>query len=257
MNTNNNTIFDLQQSKNDSKFIETNANIELEIGVDILETAKNIPYIGSIIKIGQIALNYIDYRFFKKLGNFLKHANKIPKTKLSKFLENISLKDQKRISDYLTQLLYTADEDEKADLMGKIYVRAVQGEIDIDTMLRLCSIVNRAYISDLSYLKNFLQTSSTNTYITDNLISLGLLADSGNLYEIYGDGWDSTGFGPTKHTLNVIGLTLYQIMTEQPIVKKHIDRIIDNNVPFRPMTDEEILEIINNENKQLKKMSKN
>ena len=119
--------------------------------------------------------------------------------------------------DYLTQLLYTAEDEDKADLMGKIYKKRALGEIDNDMMLRLCSIVSRSFISDLEHLSDNLQVSENNTFITDNLVALGLLSDCGNMYENTINGFESPGFGPSKHKLNQVGLTLYQIITDDPI----------------------------------------
>ena len=212
-----NTIFDLQQSHSDTDFVVKNANLELEVGADIFETVCNIPYVGSILKLGKVALSYIDYRFFRKLGRFLKYANEIPESEMRAFLDSISTEDKKSISDYLTQLLYTAEDDAKAELMGKIYKRRALGEIDNDMMLRLCSIVSRSFISDLGHLSEYLQVSENNTFITDNLVALGLLADSGNVYEESYNGFESTVLGLTKHTLNQVGITLYKIISDKPI----------------------------------------
>lgn len=140
----------------------------------------------------------------------------------------------------MTQLLYTAEDAGKAELMGKIYKRRVLGDIDNDMMLRLCSIVNRAYITDLDYLEEYLTVSETNTYITDNLVALGVLADVGNIYEENTDEWEGTGFGPTKHTLNEVGRTLYQILTDQPIDIGVVSRMHKEEVQFRSITKSEI-----------------
>ena len=235
-----NTIFDLQQSKKDTELIVQNSDIELDVATNIMEQVSDFPYIGSLIKLGKVALNYIDYRFFLKLGKFLKQANEIPEDKVSNFLNNLSPKDKKRISDYLTQLLYNAEEDEKAEFMGKIYNRRVLGEINNEMMLRLCSIINRAYISDLRLLKDYDETTSRNDYVTDNLFALGILADEGNVYEEKGDGWESTGFGPSKHILNEIGLTLLRILTDEPIGEVNVKRRNGPNVSFRNITNKEI-----------------
>ena len=235
-----NTIFDLQQDRENSKFIAENVKLEVEVMAKIVETLMNIPYIGDLMKLGKVFHNSMDLFFVRKLGRFLKQANEIPEENVTKFVTSLSPKDKKRISDYLTQLLYTAEEDRKVDLMGKVYKRGVKGEIDIDMMLRLCSIVTRAYITDLDYLEEYQTVSETNTYVTDNLVALGLLADAGNMYEESGDGWESTGFGPTKHTLNEIGVMLYQILTDKPITQTPIKRINEHEVPFRPATMEEI-----------------
>lgn len=241
---NNETIFDLQQSKEDTQFIINNAELEFEITADIIEHADDIPYIGSLLKIGKIAINYINYRFYRRLARFLKHANEIPENEITSFIQGLSLKDKKRISDYLTQILYTVEEDCKADLMGKIYKRFVLSEIDIDMLLRLCSIINRAYITDISYLGDYLEVSEKNTYITDNLVSLGILAESGNLYENNRNENDGPSIGPTKHTLNEIGITLYQILTDQKIAKIPIKRITEKSVLFRSISTEELDKIL-------------
>lgn len=236
----NNTIFDLQQSRADVDFIIKNADIEVEVGANVLETAVNFPYVGSLFKLRKIYLNFIDYQFFRKLGRFLKQAHGIPEEKVMKFLENLSPNDEKRVSEYLTQLLYSVEEEEKASIMGKIYARRVLGDIDNDMMLRLCSIVSRAFISDLTYLGEYQKVTDTNTYITDNLVALGVLADAGNLYEESGEGWNSTGFGPTKHMLNEIGITLYQILNDEPVSTVQIKRNNEHEIPFRPMTAAEL-----------------
>lgn len=236
----NNTIFDLQQSRNDSEFIEQNACLEIEVCADIIETLEGVPYISSLFRLGKVFTNYIDYRFFRKLGRFLKIANETSFEIVAEFIENLSLKDKKRISDYLTQLLYSAEEE--AELMGKIYKRRMYKEIDNDMMLRLCSIVSRAYITDLNCLGEYMNESETNTYVTDNLVALGILADAGNVYEESGDGWKGTGFGPTKHVLNEIGITLHQILFDLPITSIQIKRS-DIHYITRPITTEEISEI--------------
>lgn len=242
-NMENNTIFDLQQSRKDSEFVASNADLELEVGADIIETAAELPYVGSLLKLGKVAKSYIDYRFFRKLARFLKNANEIPEEKVSEFLDKLELKDKRRISDYLTQLLYTAEDEEKADIMGKIYVRRVYGEINNDMLLRLCSIVNRSFVADLSHLADYREVSENNDFVTDNLVALGVLADAGNVYEESDDEWEGTGFGPTKHALNEIGWTLLQILNGEPIEAKQVERI-DEHAVMRPITASEIDEII-------------
>ena len=215
---NDNTIFDLQQSRTTSEFIVKNADLVMESFADIVETLKDIPYLGSLIKLGKVTMSFIDYRFFCKLGHFLKVANEVPGEELTRFFASLSYKDKKRIFAYLTQLLYTAEDASKAELMGKIYKRRVLGDIDNDMMLRLCSIVNRAYITDLDYLEEYLTASETNTYVTDNLVAIGVLADVGNIYEENTDEWESTGFGPTKHIPMEVARCFFRFLLINPFI---------------------------------------
>lgn len=46
------------------------------------------------------------------------------------------------------------------------------GEIDEEMMLRLCSVVNKAFLSDLEHLENFVIETGRNDYISDNLNAL-------------------------------------------------------------------------------------
>ena len=78
-------------------------------------------------------------------------------------------------------------------------------------MLRLCSVVNKSFLTDLNYLEDFVSETGRDDYISDNLNALGLLQDKGNMYEDERDEVESLGFGSTKHKLNVVGLELLRI----------------------------------------------
>lgn len=201
-------IFEILQSKNDKEFIIKNGSLEFEVFADILRTAEDIPYIGSLYKLGKAAINYMDYRFVKKLHYFLAESENIEQEKNEEFLNSLDEEANKRISGMLTQLLYTADEDGKATLMGKIYRSRLLGEIDVDMMLRLCSVVNKSFLADLDHLKEYETENASDDYIRDNLNALGLLQDLGTLHED-ANGMDS--FGPTSHKLNVVGRELLRI----------------------------------------------
>ena len=201
-------IFEILQSKNDKEFIIKNGSLEFEVFADILRTAEDIPYIGSLYKLGKVAINYMDYRFVKKLHYFLAESENIELEKNEEFLNSLDEEANKRISGMLTQLLYTADEDGKATLMGKIYRSRLLGEIDVDMMLRLCSVVNKSFLADLDHLKEYETENASDDYIRDNLNALGLLQDLGTLHED-ANGMDS--FGPTSHKLNVVGRELLRI----------------------------------------------
>ena len=205
-------IFEIQQSKQDKEFVMKNGSLEFDVFADILKTADDIPYIGSLFKLGKVALNYMDYCFVRKLHDFLAESDNIEPEKKEEFLNGLDEKDYKRINAMMTQLLYTADEDGKATLMGKIYRSRLMEEIDNDMMLRLCSVVNKAFLTDLEHLEEYVEENESNDYIRDNLNALGLLQDLGNVYEEHHEGWHSTDWGPTKHQLNVVGRELLRIM---------------------------------------------
>ena len=205
-------IFEIQQSKQDKEFVMKNGSLEFEVFADILKTAEDIPYIGSLFKLGKVAVNYMDYRFVRKLHFFLEQSESVEPEKKEKFLNNLSPDDYKRINSYLTQLLYSSEEDGKAILMGKIYRSRLMEEIDNDMMLRLCSIVNKAFLPDLEHLREYVVDNSSYDYVRDNLNSLGLLRDLGGTYQKENGEWAGVGFGPAIHRLNYVGNELLRIM---------------------------------------------
>lgn len=205
-------IFEIQQSKQDKEFVLKNGSLEFEVFADILKTAEDIPYIGSLFKLGKVAVNYMDYRFVRKLHFFLEQSESVEPEKKEKFLNSLSPDDNKRINSYLTQLLYSSEEDGKAMLMGKIYRSRLKEEIDNDMMLRLCSIVNKAFLPDLEHLREYVEDNSSYDYVRDNLNSLGLLRDLGGTYQKGNGEWAGIGFGPAIHRLNDVGNELLRIM---------------------------------------------
>lgn len=204
-------IFELQQSAQDKEFVLKNGSLEFEVFADILNTAGDLPYIGSLFKLGKVAVNYMDYRFVRKLHFFLEQSELVEPEKKKEFLDSLSEPDNKRISGYLTQLLYSSEEDAKASLMGKIYRSRLLGEIDNNMMLRLCSIVNKAFLPDLDHLAEYVEDNDSYDYIRDNLNSLGLLRDLGGVYQKDDGEWKGMGFGPAIHRLNDIGKELLRI----------------------------------------------
>ena len=205
-------IFEIQQSKQDKEFVMKNGSLEFEVFADILKTAEDIPYIGSLFKLGKVAMNYMDYCFVRRLHYFLAESENIEPEKKEKFLNDLDEKDYKRINAMMTQLLYTADEDGKATLMGKIYRSRLMGDIDSEMMLRLCSVVNRAFLADLDHLHEYVEDNSSYDYVRDNLNSLGLLRDLGGTYQKEDGEWAGIGFGPAIHRLNDVGKELLKIM---------------------------------------------
>lgn len=111
----------------------------------------------------------------------------------------------------MTHLLYSVEEDGKATLMGKIYRSRLLEEINDDIMLRLCFVVNKAFLSDLDHLEEYVDDNNNYSYIKDNLNSLGLLRDLGGTYQSDDGEWVGLGFGPAIHRLNDVGRELLRI----------------------------------------------
>lgn len=96
-------------------------------------------------------------------------------------------------------------------LMGKIYRSRLLDEIDNDMMLRLCSVVNKAFLPDLDHLHEYTTENDSDNYIRDNLNALGLLQDLGNVTFPQSGNKVTPTFGNTIYKLNSIGTELLRI----------------------------------------------
>lgn len=199
-------IFDLSVSKEESKFVKDSLLLESEVASDILEEMKECPWLGSLIKLGRVGKGFMDLRFVWKIGRFLQHSEDIVQEKKEAFLAKLDKKDRKRMYEYLMHLLYTAEEERKADIMGKVYRDRIIGNIDNDMFLRLCSAINKVYIDDVGMLQEYINPNPKNDYITNNLYSSGLLQITESRFE--GSSFVVGG----SYVLNDVGKHLLRIL---------------------------------------------
>ena len=176
-------IFDLSVAKDEDKFVKKSLKLESEVVSDILEQMKVFPWLGSLIKLGMVGKGFLDLRFVRKIGRFLQPSNDIAQERKEDFLDKLDKKDRKRMYEYLMHLLYTAEEDKKADVMGKVYRDRIIGNIDNNIFLRLCSAINKVYIDDVDRLGDYTNPNPKDDYVTNNLYSSGLLQTTESKFE--------------------------------------------------------------------------
>ena len=176
-------IFDLSVAKDEDKFVKKSLKLESEVVSDILEQMKVFPWLGSLIKLGMVGKGFLDLRFVRKIGRFLQPSNDIAQERKEAFLDKLDKKDRKRMYEYLMHVLYTAEEDKKADVMGKVYRDRIIGNIDNDIFLRLCSAINKVYIDDVDRLGDYTNPNPKDDYVTNNLYSSGLLQTTESKFE--------------------------------------------------------------------------
>ena len=202
-------IFDLSISKKERDFVKSGVNLELEVTTNILETICEIPYIGSMVKLGRLANRFQDLHFIIKLAKFLQKEQDIPKEKKVEFLNSLSSNERKKMYEYITHYLLRAEDDAKADVMGYIYKDRIYGQINNEMFLRLCSIVDRAFIFDLKtlpkYEKENNDPNNVDNVIVNSLMNLGLIDN-----EIDNGAWGNR----TIIELNEVGLTLHRILNQ-------------------------------------------
>lgn len=199
-------FFDLWVAKEESKFVEKGLLLESDVASEIIDTMVDFPWVGSLIKIGIIGKKYIDLHFVRKIAKFFQPSNGISDEKKEAFLAKLDKKDRKRMYMYLMHLLYTAEEERKAEIMGMIYRDRIMENIDNDIFLRLCSAINKVYIDDVDRLGDYIKPNPKNDYITNNLYSSGLLQITESRFE--GSSFVVGG----SYVLNDVGKHLLRIL---------------------------------------------
>ena len=178
-------------------------SLETEVATNVAEVLVDFPYIGSVIKIGQVYGKYNELRFVKKLARFLKSDLDIKEEEKHAFLDSLTSEHRKQIHDYIVTYLLRAEDDRKADVMGFLYKECVLENIDLMTFLRLGSIVDRVFWEDLKQLPLYYQKEVGDFSIeANNFIGLGLIDN------YVGGIWKNA---PTC-TLNEVGEQLYEIL---------------------------------------------
>ena len=168
-------IFSLSVYKKQSEFVKWASSLEVDVASDIIDVLTDIPWLGDLVKLGRVGKGFLDLHFIKKMGLFLQQSEFIEDEKKEEFLSSLEPKDRKRMYEYLVHLLYTAEEDRKAIIMGMVYRDRIMNNIDNDMFLRLCSAINRVYVDDVSKLGNYVDINYSSDHIANNLYSSGLL----------------------------------------------------------------------------------
>ena len=202
-------LFELEKSKRDRKFLIEKGAESLDAFINIIETCTGMPVIGPILKLGKVAISYLDWRFINKLSIFLKEAESIDDAVKKEFINSLTPKEKERISSYMLHLLYVSEEDEKASMMAYIYkarlMNEIDNEIDNEMMLRLSSIIQKSFLHDLKKLPQYKERSNEGTMEASNFINWGLIDNH------VGGLWIDE---PTWK-LNEVGLQLCEILKKE------------------------------------------
>lgn len=195
-------IFDLSVSKKEHEFVRNGLALELDVSADMAETFCEIPYIGSLIKLGKVGSKFQELHFVRKVAKFLEKEMDIPEKEKEKFLNNLTPKRRKKLYEYLTYYLLRAEDDAKADIMGYVYKERISGLIDDEMFLRLCSIVDKVFVFDLRTLPEYVEKNTESSIAANNFINLGLID------KFVGGLW----VDKPSYELNETGLALHRIL---------------------------------------------
>ena len=208
-------ILDLTILEQGKSSIEKLSDIGIDTFGAVLDELKGIPYVDTLIRISQVGLGFINMWFLRKVARFLRGTESISDEEKNSFINGLSLKDKQRISSYIMNLLYISEDEQKAEIMGRVYAARVRNIISYEQMLRLCSVVNKVFVDDLQQLVTYLKSTDYQGYVTDSLYSVGLLERLSSVSEwVDENGVNSMSMGERKYILNDLGTTLYRVLYE-------------------------------------------
>ena len=189
----------------------TNQNIEL---ADLLlsellkeiDVCSGIPIISIFTSIHKSINSIYEYKMYRRLLYFYQGCKEINSHEKEKFLKKI--KEKEAETGYrMILLLERLDVDEKAELIGKLYVYCVENQYDMLSYFRICRCVEKCFYEDLQYLEKWSEKDTIcaqNTDIPQEIIES--LYNDGLLLEC---GIDGGGFKEDEETGVMYSLNLY------------------------------------------------
>lgn len=131
----------------------------IEIALDsLLEDGlvREIPVVKLIVAVGKTVAGIRERIFVKKVLRFYAGLSSLTVEEKEKFLRDMESDEQrKRLGETLVMILDRYDHLEKPDLLAKLFIAHVRGEIDFGEFQRLSLAVDRTFIQDLYQLLDF------------------------------------------------------------------------------------------------------
>lgn len=113
----------------------------------------NIPFVGTVLNTYQAAQDIRERMLVKKLAKFLEYPSQMTieeKLKFSTAFEDPSKEEE--FGEQMLVLIEQAEDTEKPKIIGRLLVARVKGHFDQNTFMRLCKMVNRAFVEDFRHL---------------------------------------------------------------------------------------------------------
>ena len=198
-------IIDSIASENLSSTAQDFAEIALD---SLLEDGilRDIPIFNALISLYRSGVQIRQQLFFRKIVNFLKELSEISIDERRKFVDNINDSQKNNFGETLILLIDHANNMYKPTILGRLLKNHILGNLSYQDTERLAFIVDRVYLSDLNYLKNFTSGVQENPNIAASLFSAGLLANIG----VDGGGADEKSPSGIIYTTNRYGNMLLE-----------------------------------------------
>lgn len=157
-----------------------------EVALDSVLTegpARDIPVIGTLIRLAKTVGVVRDFVFFRKVTRFLARLGEVPAAERDAFVRNLETKQERqRVGETLVLLLDRLDDMDKPDMLARLFAAHVSGKYDFTMFRKLATALDRLSLPALPELRRFYGPESEGlTFITggDQLTELaaaGLIA---------------------------------------------------------------------------------
>ncbi len=149
---------------------------------------KDIPIIGTILKLGKFSLNVKDHLFIKKIIYFISELREISPKKRSEIISKIddSTEFRIKIGEKLLYIIDKCEDHTESEYIAKFFKAFLNEQLTYSEFLRCSSILQNIFIEDFEYFihhkipekRYFHGDNGWNEYpneIDMNLINAGLL----------------------------------------------------------------------------------
>jgi len=144
---------------------------------------KNVPIVGSLMKIAKVGVGISDYLFLKKVARFLHELNDVTDEERHEFLGRLQVDDEHRreVGETLMLLLDRIDDMNKATLLARGFKAYLQGRIDQDTFRRIGFAIDTLYLGFIQQLACLREPDLVNlrAHVSWNFATCGILEPSG------------------------------------------------------------------------------
>lgn len=142
---------------------------------------KDLPIIGTIVKLYKSGVGIKGYIFVKKLNRFLTALKDVPKEQREDFVNRINDDPEfkKKVGESLILILDRLDSIDKTDYIAKAFKKYMEEHISYEMFLRVSSAIDRSFLPDLLLLKDTGDPKNFDSDMILNLSTAGLLEIKG------------------------------------------------------------------------------
>lgn len=153
------------------------------------ELLKNIPIVGTAVKLMEGALSIRDRIFIAKIQKFIYEMEKIPAKELNRFIDALDTENFQSVGETAFLVLEKLNDLKKAEMLGFYFLCYLERKIASQMFKRIANAIDVAFIDDLEEFltKDELIINSQDNYMKNLLASGVTQMQGGKQYGNLGD----------------------------------------------------------------------